>query len=171
MQTKYFYLLVLGSIFILPGCSAVGAVEEFGCGFIDGKNQDHCYQDAAKRNESFVTCDKIKAETFSALEGPATRDKCYLMVAEQKGDPSGCEKIEGGMISYTKEECVNAAYSKKLKDMQAKIDAAKNDPEKQKKLIQEQQQINADMQRYYEMLNNANKNLYDTQKGIIQNFR
>ncbi len=101
--------------FVFSGCTVIGEAEEVACGFVSGKDQDHCYQDAAKRKESFETCAKIKAETFTAMEGPATRDKCYLQVAEKTGDASGCEKIEGGMISYTKEECYIAA-AKTAKD-------------------------------------------------------
>ena len=94
---------------LFSGCSCIGTVEEYGCSYVDGKTQDHCYQDAAKRKNSFDTCDKIKAESFNAIQGPAPKDKCYLLVAEQTGDPSGCERIQGGAISYSKAECYTGA--------------------------------------------------------------
>ncbi len=156
---------------VLSGCGVVGTIEELGCGFVSGKDQDHCYQDAAKRKDSFDTCGKIKAETFSALEGPATRDKCYLQVAEQKRDPSGCEKIEGGMISYTKEECVNSIFEKDMTDLQEKMDAAKDDPELEAQVTKEQQELADKMQKFYQMLSDINKSQYDMQKSAVQNLR
>ncbi len=101
------------SLFIFPllfsGCGLIGAIEEIGCGFLDGKDQDHCYQDAAVRGSNFDACDEIKAESFTELQGPAPKDKCYMRVAEKTGDPSGCDKIKGGLISYSKEECLQKA--------------------------------------------------------------
>lgn len=109
MQKYFTFSFLLIAPLFLSGCGLVGAVEEFGCGFISGKDQDHCYQDAAVRRDNFDTCDKIKAETFTEAQGPATKDKCYVRVAEQTGDPSGCDRIVGGMISYSEEECLQRA--------------------------------------------------------------
>jgi hypothetical protein len=169
---KHFRLILLAMfVFIFSGCGAVGSIEEIGCGFMSGKNQDHCFQDAAKRKDSFETCGKIKAETFSALEGPATRDKCYLQVAEQKRDPSGCEKIEGGMISYTKEECVNSIFEKDLAEMQAKIDAAQSDEEMSEEVIKEQAELADKMQQYMQLVNQINKNQFDMQNSAVRNLK
>ncbi|MDF1497111.1 MAG: hypothetical protein P1P90_03545 [Patescibacteria group bacterium] len=162
-------LLVLPLVF--SGCGVVGSIEELGCGFMGGKDQDHCYQDAAKRKESFETCAKIKAETFSALEGPATRDKCYLQVAEQKRDPSGCEKIEGGMISYTQEECVNSIFEKDIATLQENIDAAKDNPELETQVTKEQQELADKMQKFYQLLSDTNKSQYDMQNSAVKNLR
>lgn len=100
---KISIVFLFSFLFMMSGC--LGDLEEIGCGFLDGKNQDHCYQDAAMRQEDPDVCAKIKAESFSDYEGPAPRDKCYLRIASETGDPSPCSKIEGGMISYTPEEC------------------------------------------------------------------
>ncbi|MFZ6015629.1 MAG: hypothetical protein ACOYUZ_04740 [Patescibacteria group bacterium] len=170
MQKKYFYIILLMPL-IFSGCTVIGAAEEVACGFISGKDQDHCYQDAAKRKDSFDTCAKIKAETFSALEGPATRDKCYLQVSEQKGDPSGCEKIEGGMISYSKEECVNSVLGKKLDDLQAKIQEEQNNGEVTEATLKEQQALMDQSQKYYELLSEINKQKHDMQMNAIRNLK
>ena len=34
------------------------------------------------------------------------QDKCYLMVAQNTGNLDACEKIKGGLMSYTREQCV-----------------------------------------------------------------
>jgi hypothetical protein len=34
------------------------------------------------------------------------QDKCYLMEAQNTGDLSACDKIKGGLMSYTREECI-----------------------------------------------------------------
>lgn len=96
-------------LLFLAGCGLIGSVEEFGCGFMSGKTQDHCYQDAAVRKADADTCAHIKAESFTELQGPAPRDKCYLRVAEKTGDPDVCDHIEGGTISYSVQECLQRA--------------------------------------------------------------
>ena len=48
-------------------------------------------------------CAKIEGKDFEGSNPP--RDKCYLKIALNTGDLSVCDNIEGGMFSYTKEEC------------------------------------------------------------------
>lgn len=94
----------------LIGHKTVGSVEKLWCSFIkNSKKNDHCIQDAAVRANNPDRCDQIKAESFSDLEGPAPRDKCYMLIAGQTGDDSFCDRVEGGMISYSQEECYEAA--------------------------------------------------------------
>jgi hypothetical protein len=96
----------------LSACSVnqlTGSAEEIGCYFLNGEKADHCYQDAAVRQGDPAVCAKIKAENFTAVQGPAPRDKCYLRVAAATGDPAGCANIEGGAISYSLQECLYRA--------------------------------------------------------------
>ena len=108
MRLRSVFILTL-SLVLVSGCTFIGFLEELGCGFLSGKNADHCYQDAAVRKSDSDTCGKIKAEDFNSVQGPAPRDRCYVRVAEKSGDGSGCENIEGGMISYSKAECYQRA--------------------------------------------------------------
>lgn len=94
------------SIFVLPflltGC--VGTINEWACQFFD--DPDHCMQNAAVQDGNPDTCSKIKGEDFADSGSNPPRDKCYLRIAENTGDLSVCDKIEGGPYSYTKEECI-----------------------------------------------------------------
>ncbi len=85
----------------------IGAIEEVACGvFFEGKDQDHCFQDAAIRQGDASVCEKIKGETFSKLAGNPPRDKCYMLIAVKKKDITLCGKIKGGLISYTPKMCL-----------------------------------------------------------------
>jgi hypothetical protein len=88
--------------FFLTGC--VGNINEWACSFFD--NPDHCLQNAAIQDGNSDGCSKIKGEDFEDSGSNPPRDKCYLKIAENTGDLSVCDKIEGGMFSYTKEECI-----------------------------------------------------------------
>lgn len=91
------------TILILPmslsGC--LGGMAGITCYLLP--DSDHCYQAAAMQENDPEGCAKIKGEGFEGSNPP--RDKCYLKIAENTGDLSVCDKIEGGMYSYTKEEC------------------------------------------------------------------
>ncbi|EKE06483.1 MAG: hypothetical protein ACD_18C00347G0008 [uncultured bacterium] len=86
----------------LTGC--VSNINEWACSFFD--NPDHCLQNAAVQGGAADTCEKIKGEDFADSGSNPPKDKCYLRIAENTGDLSACDKIEGGMYSYTKEECL-----------------------------------------------------------------
>ena len=57
-------------------------------------------------------CEKIEGKKFVGSNPP--RDKCYLIIAENTGDLSACDQIKGGLMSYTREECILGASIKFL---------------------------------------------------------
>lgn len=98
--------LLLGgaSMLLLTGC--LGDVMEIFCEA--GPDSDHCYQTAAVQEGDPDGCDKIAGEGFSGSNPP--RDKCFLQIAGNTGDPTACDGVEGGFMSYSKEECLEAAF-------------------------------------------------------------
>jgi len=84
---------------LLTGC--LGDVMEIFCEM--GEDSDHCYQAVAVQESDPEDCKKV--------EYTPPRDKCRLMIAENTGDPSGCSAVEGGMMSYSEEECLQKAFA------------------------------------------------------------
>jgi len=97
--------LALPSALLLSGC--LGDIMEVFCDA--GPDSDHCYQTAAIQESDPDECEKIKGEKFGGGSNPP-KDKCHLLIAENTGDPSACEGVEGGFMSYSKEECLEAAF-------------------------------------------------------------
>jgi hypothetical protein len=83
----------------LSGC--LGGMAGLTCYLLP--DSDHCFQAAAMQENDPEGCKKIKGKDFEGSNPP--RDKCYLKIAKNTGDLSVCDSIEGGMFSYTKEEC------------------------------------------------------------------
>lgn len=95
----------LAAILILPFfLSGCGTINEWACSFFD--NPDHCLQNNAIQDANPDACAKIKGADFEDTGSNPPRDKCYLKIAENTGDLGVCDKIEGGIYSYTKEECI-----------------------------------------------------------------
>ena len=91
------------ALLTLSGCIGVF---DFVCNFA-GEQDYHCYQWFAVHEEDPDDCNNIRqAEKFQDAGSNPPKDKCYLMIAERTGDPSGCERIEGGLMSYTVQECI-----------------------------------------------------------------
>ena len=91
--------IVLPSLCLLSGC--LGDLIEFSCLFSD--DEGHCYQAAAVQESEPEECEKVTSD-FTNSNPP--KDKCYLMIAENTGDPSICDDIVGGPASYTREGCI-----------------------------------------------------------------
>ncbi len=106
MKKFYLFLTVIVASFTLTGClgDLIGIMCDF---FPDG---DHCNQAAAIQNADPYGCEKIKGEGFKGSNPP--KDKCYLLIAENTGDYDACNFIKGGLMSYTKEECITGAAVK-----------------------------------------------------------
>lgn len=83
----------------LTGC--LGGMAGLTCYLLP--ESDHCFQAAAMQENDPAGCEKIRGEGFEGSNPP--KDKCYLKIAMNTGDLSVCDSIEGGMYSYTKEEC------------------------------------------------------------------
>lgn len=97
------FLLIPVASLTLTGC--LGDLIGIACDFVpDG---DHCYQAAAVQSADPYGCEKVEGEGFKGSNPP--RDKCYLQIAENTGDYSACDYIKGGLMSYTKEQCILGA--------------------------------------------------------------
>jgi len=99
-------VMTLSTIMLLgAGCDLLGSTEEAACIF--APDPAHCYQGAAVSGGDPSICDKIKQpEKFKSMGSNPPQDKCYLMVAQNTGNLDACDKINGGMMSYTREQCV-----------------------------------------------------------------
>ena len=91
-------LLLACSSMLLAGC--LGDIMSVFCEA--GEDSDHCYQAVAVQENQPEDCSKIEY-------GPP-RDKCHLMIAENTGDPTACDGMEGGMMGYSKEECLDSVF-------------------------------------------------------------
>jgi hypothetical protein len=100
-------LILLLAPFMLSGC--LGDFIELSCLFVP--DPDHCYQAAAVQNADPYGCEQVSGADFKTGSNPP-RDKCYLMIAENTGDYNACNFIVGGLMSYTKEDCIYAAAIK-----------------------------------------------------------
>jgi hypothetical protein len=96
MNTRWLLPLALCSTVMLSGC-----LGEFMAAFCS-PGDDHCNQAAAVQNDQPEDCSKVEY-------GPP-RDKCHLMIAENTGDPTACDGMEGGMMGYSKEECLASVW-------------------------------------------------------------
>lgn len=104
MTLRLRLLLALSPSLLLAGC--LGDVMEVFCE--TGPDSDHCYQAAAVQENNPDDCANVKGEGFTGTNPP--KDKCHLQIAENTGDPTVCDGIEGGFMSYSKEECLDAVF-------------------------------------------------------------
>ncbi len=104
MIRRFLPLAAIIPSLLLAGC--LGDVMEILCA--GTPDEDHCYQAAAVQEAKPATCEKVSGEGFVGQNPP--KDKCYLQIAENTGDPTQCDKIEGGITSYSKEECLDAVF-------------------------------------------------------------
>ncbi len=105
---KKLALLVAAPAFILlSGC--LGDVMEVFCE--TSPDSDHCFQAAAVQEGNGDNCEHVKGEGFGGGSNPP-KDKCYLQIAENTGDPSVCANIQGGFMSYSEEECLKNVFAK-----------------------------------------------------------
>ena len=98
-------LLLLPASLLLSGC--LGDLLSWGCEFAE--DGEHCWQAAAVQEAEPVDCEKVITERFEHSNPP--KDKCYLQIAENTGNPSVCDEIVGGPASYTREGCLNSVLS------------------------------------------------------------
>jgi hypothetical protein len=120
MTKRALFLLAFPALLALSGC--LGDVMEIFCEV--GPDSDHCFQTAAIQESEPEDCSKIKGEGFTGTNPP--RDKCHMLIAGNTGDPSACEGVEGGMMSYSMEDCLAAAFQNHtVEDCKAAADEAK----------------------------------------------
>jgi hypothetical protein len=102
LAAKFALLLLLP--LLAGGCNLIGGGEDLACLM---NNDPHCYQNVAVTEGDADVCAKVKQpEQFKDMGSNPPQDKCYLMEAQNTGDLSACDKIKGGLMSYTKEECI-----------------------------------------------------------------
>jgi hypothetical protein len=98
------FAILLALPLLAGGCSLIGGSEDLACLM---NNDPHCYQNVAVSEGDADVCAKVKQpEQFKDMGSNPPQDKCYLMEAQNTGDLSACDKIKGGLMSYTKEECI-----------------------------------------------------------------
>jgi len=183
-------LLMASSVFLV-GCDPVLGIAQFMCIF--DPDPVHCRQEASVEANSTQDCTKIgqKAE-YAKFGSNPPQDKCIMMVAANKEDPSACDSIKGGVGSYTKEECQDGVAKTATKPetcgklagqaatncvnnmttaVQAELltESSKPNPDKTK-LDQLQKNMQA-LQKMNGMTSNLIKSTNDMQRGVIQNLR
>lgn len=101
-------IILFASLSVLSGCDWLSAFTAITCEI--SSDSPHCYQEAAVGSGEEEDCEKIpqKAE-FQGYGSNPPKDKCYLMIASNKGDPTVCDSVQGGMMSYSPEECMEGA--------------------------------------------------------------
>lgn len=103
-------LFLVVMLLVLPGC--LGQIISVFCPYLY-QNSSHCYQRAAVIDSNPDMCEQVEQpEEWKKAGSNPPKDKCYLMIAENTGDKTVCQYIAGGIGSYTKEECYQAASKK-----------------------------------------------------------
>lgn len=102
---KLLLLLIVSPLF-LAGC--IGDLLEFSCEYVE--DDHHCYQSVAVQDSDPDGCELVEPEGWPNSNPP--KDKCYLLIAENTGDASVCDKIAGGPGSYTREQCIDNVLAK-----------------------------------------------------------
>lgn len=85
-----------------------GRLNYLSCGLVNSRQQDQCYQWAAIQASELEWCERITGAVFVGLPANPMRDKCYLQIAKTVGKLEACDQIKGGLMSYSREECLQA---------------------------------------------------------------
>lgn len=183
-------IMALASALLLSGCG-VSDLTEVACQY--SGDDPHCAQEAAVQSGDADNCDNVaQKEEFKKIGSNPPRDKCVVMVAANNEDPAKCDNINGGLRSYTKEDCLKA-ISDTARDPQTcsklpntdlgscinnmaqktfdDIDKLKDMKIKTKQDQQVLQQRMRDLEKMTEMLNSMNKSRMDMEKSAISNLR
>lgn len=166
-------LLLITSSFFLSGCSLLGSVTEMGCTFVPGgKNQAHCYQQAAVAQNDEQVCDKApQGEEFKKAGSNPPQDKCYYMVAGNKRDPKVCDKIKGGLMSYGVEECKQEVLGVAEEEIQNKLDVSQDGQNLSSAELAKIQKQMAEYAQLTQMMTEITKVRHDANMSIVRNFR
>lgn len=181
--------LSFASLFLFTGCG-LSNVTAVACD-VSGKDP-HCSQEAAVQSDNADNCDSVaQKEEFKKLGSNPPRDKCVVMVAANTEDPSACDKVKGGLLSYGKEDCTKAiadtatdpttctklagdaaACANKVAEKTYKdIETVKNMKQKDERDIQQLQKTMNDLQKMNEMLTNVNKAAQEMQMTAVRGLR
>lgn len=165
-------LLLLISPLLLSGCTLIGDITQAGCSLEGGQDAAHCYQEAAVQKNDEQVCDKApQGDAFKDFGSNPPKDKCYYMVAMNKKDPSVCNNIKGGTLSYEINECASTVLDSSEKFVNEKLkktnDGKNLSPEE---LLQVQQQM-AKYNKMADIMTNMTKNMHDMNMGMVRNLR
>ncbi len=98
---------IVGASMMLSGCDILHWFTFTSCSF--SEDDVHCYQEVAVSSGDADECDKVpQKEGFTTSNPP--QDKCYMMVAENTGDPTACNNMKGGAFSYERDECLENVF-------------------------------------------------------------
>jgi hypothetical protein len=191
---KKLVLFIMLSVPFLSGCSLLSDLTAMSCSF--GLDDTHCYQEAAIAGNDESTCDKVKPpEEFKKAGSNPPQDKCYMIVAENKKDPSICNKIKGGIGSYEKGDCIEEiavgtqnydlctkgatsaeGCTQKIVDVEQAIfttmmSAAEKEVTTNPATIAEMQIKLDRMGKMYDMMTTLQKSMYDMNMSAVRNLR
>lgn len=169
------------SVLLLAGCSLLGDLASFGCSFSD--DSTHCYQGAAIQKGDPNACEKVKQpDEFKSAGSNPPKDKCFMLIAENKEEPEVCKRIQGGMYSYTKEECaqpiiddvqtnINNYFMEKADKLQKGVAENLSKSDFSDKEVADLQAQMAKLQRAQEMMSNLQKSMHDQQMAVVANIK
>lgn len=183
--------LLAVSILVLPGCDYVAGLASVSCIF--SPDSPHCYQDVAVQSGNPDGCEKIKQkEEFKKTGSNPPKDKCFYMVAANNEDPGTCKRIQGGLLSYTQEECqktiaqeatkpstcgalegdsIGACVNKVTEKTLSEIDELNAGADKSPEKVQMLQKKMDELSKMQQMMTDVMKAQYDMQRSAIQNMR
>ncbi len=110
LRKKAFILPIIIFLPVFSLTSCIGDIQYILCGTV--MDSDHCFQGSAVQESNPDRCKEIKGKDFEGMGSNPPKDKCYLLIAENTGNQDLCDEIEGGMMSYTKEECFKSVAEK-----------------------------------------------------------
>lgn len=88
---KVFFLC--GTSLLFVGCTDfLDFLFSFSCEYME--DSAHCYQESAVADDNPDDCEKV---TYEGDGSNPPKDKCYLMIAENSGDPTDCDNVRGGV--------------------------------------------------------------------------
>lgn len=183
-------LAALGAaVAFLPGCG----LSDFEFAVCDVNGDPHCFQEAAVQSDEADNCDTVaQKEEFKKVGSNPPRDKCVVMVAANNENPATCKKANGGLYSYSEQDClqgiadtaqnpatcktlgeafmstcVNSATKSTLDD----IDEFSKKPNKTQDDIVIIQQKMAELEKMNEIMSNIMKAEFEMKKSAVGNLR
>lgn len=78
------------------------------CAWFDDQSRNQCYQWSAVQASRLEGCERIADSVFTGMNSNPARDRCYLQIAKTVGKLEACDQIKGGLMSYSREECLQA---------------------------------------------------------------
>lgn len=192
LQRQYNLLAIVAlgvAVTFLPGCDLV----DLQIATCDVSGDPHCFQEAAVQSENADNCDTVaQKEEFKKVGSNPPRDKCVVMVAANNEDPTTCKKAQGGLLSYSEQDClkgiadtasrpdtcktlgqqyIEVCVNSVTKNTIADIDEFSKKPKKTDEDVQILQQKMKDLEKMNEMMTDVIKAEFEMKKAIVANLR